>query len=256
MEATTLDAVSALEKPQPAGSTVFSNHRTLQAPRLDLPPQLVPNTRLQMDGLNFLSLLPADSIPVAFLDPQYRGVLDKLSYGNEGAARGKRRSALQQMSETAIAEFVRGIDRVLTPSGHLFLWMDKFHLCQGFTDWLDGTRLDVVDLVVWDKGRMGMGYRTRRQSEYCVVLQKQPRRAKGVWKLHNIPDVWREKKPSMEHAHSKPIDLQARLIEAVSDAGDTVIDPAAGSFSVMHAARDVGREFLGCDIVAALAHVD
>ncbi len=249
MEAKTLDAIAALEEPQPASSKVFSNERTLQAPQLELPPQLVPNTRLQMEGLEFLSLLPEASIPVAFLDPQYRGVLDKLGYGNEGKSRGKRRSELLQMNEKTIAEFVRGIDRALIPSGHLFLWMDKFHLCQGFTDWLHGTSLDVVDLIVWDKGRMGMGYRTRRQGEYCVVLQKQPRRAKGVWKLHNIPDVWREKRLSNGFPHSKPVDLQAQLIQAVSDPGDYVIDPAAGSFSVMHAARDVGREFLGCDIL-------
>ncbi|MCY4466304.1 MAG: DNA methyltransferase [Chloroflexi bacterium] len=202
-----------------------------------------------MDGLHFLSLLPPDSIPVAFFDPQYRGVLDKLSYGNEGKSRGKRRSALLQMSEKIIAKFLQGIDRALIPSGHLFLWMDKFHLCQGFTHWLAGTRLDVVDMIVWDKGRMGMGYRTRRQSEYCIVLQKQPRRAKGVWKLHNIPDVWQEKKPSNGFAHSKPVELQARLIAAVSDEGDMIMDPAAGSFSVMRASLDVGREFLGCDIL-------
>ena len=136
MEAKALEPVAALEEPQPASSKVFSNQRTLQAPQLVLPPQLVPNSRLQMDGLDFLSLLPSDSIPVAFLDPQYRGVLDKLGYGNEGVNRGKGRSALMQMSEATIAEFVRGIDRTLIPSGHLFLWMDKFHLCQGFKDWL------------------------------------------------------------------------------------------------------------------------
>ncbi len=249
MEAVALETVAAPEEPQPASSTVFSNERTLQSPQLDLPPQLVPNTRLQMDGLQFLSLLPEDSIPVAFFDPQYRGVLDKLAYGNEGKARGKRRSSLLQMNEATIAEFVRGIDRVLIPSGHLFLWMDKFHLCQGFTQWLAGTRLDVVDMVVWDKCRMGMGYRTRRQSEYCVVLQKQPRRAKGVWQIHNITDVWREKKPSSAFPHHKPLRLQAALLSAVSAPGDYVIDPAAGSFSVLHACHDVGREFLGCDIL-------
>jgi site-specific DNA-methyltransferase (adenine-specific) len=51
-----------------------------------------------------------------------------------------------------------------------------------------------VDLIVWDKDRIGMGYRSRRVSEYCVIFQKQPKRAKGVWKIHNISDVWREKK--------------------------------------------------------------
>ena len=132
--------------------------------------------------------------------------------------------------------------------GHLFLWMDKFHLCQGFSHWLAGTRLEVVDMVVWDKGRMGMGYRTRRQSEFCVVLQKQPRRAKGVWRSHDITDVWREKKPRGAHPHWKPVGLQAALIKAVSEAGDCVLDPAAGSFSALEAARRIGREFIGCDI--------
>lgn len=229
-------------------NTVYSSRRVIQAPAIDLRPPLRPNERLKMDGLDFLSLLPPNSIPIAFLDPQYRGVLDKLSYGNEGQNRGKRRSALMQMDEKKIAKFVQGIDEALIPSGHLFLWMDKFHLCQGFKSWLDGTRLDVVDLIVWDKEKFGMGYRSRRVSEYCAILQKRPRRAKGVWKIHNIRDVWREKTSSKAHPHQKPIDLQAKLIAAVSSEGDYVIDPAAGSFSVMEAAHICGRHFIGCDL--------
>ena len=233
--------------PAPAAG-VFPGERAAEAPPFRPPPPLKPNARIVMDGREFLSLLPAGAAPVAFLDPQYRGVLDKLAYGNEGVARGRRRSALRQMPEATIAEFVRGIDRALAPSGHLFLWIDKFHLCEGFRAWLEGTALGLVDLVTWDKGRMGMGYRTRRTAEYCAVLQKEPRRAKGVWKAHHIPDVWREKAPRTDHPHGKPVGLQGELMAAVSNEGDYVIDPAAGSFSVMQAARDRGRAFLGCDL--------
>lgn len=229
-------------------AAVFSGQRTVHAPPLALPPALKPNTRLKMDGLEFLSLLPAGAIPVAFFDPQYRGVLEKLSYGNEGKARGKRRCALEQMPDDAIGQFVRGIDRALIPSGHLFLWVDKFHLCQGVHSWLDGTSLDIVDLVTWDKDTFGMGYRTRRRGEYCIVLQKQPRKAKGVWKIHNIPDVYRETVSKREHPHAKPVDLQGELMAAVSHEGDFVIDPAAGSFSVLEAAKNRRRTFLGCDL--------
>ena len=63
-----------------------------------------------MDGLKLLEKLPAEFILVAFFDPQYRGVLDKLSYGNEGKQHGKRRSALEQMTEQTIHEFVTAID--------------------------------------------------------------------------------------------------------------------------------------------------
>lgn len=228
--------------------TVFSDQRTVQAPLFDYPPDLIPNKRLKMDGLEFLACLPEATIPVAFLDPQYRGLLEKMKYGNEGEQRGRRRALLKQMSEATIGEFIRGIDRALLPSGHLFLWIDKFHLCQGFRDWLTGTRLDVVDLVTWDKETLGMGYRTRRRAEYCIILQKEPRRAKGVWKVHTIADIFPGKADRKAHPHAKPVQLQGDLIEAVSNEGDIVIDPAAGSFSVLQAAKSRHRNFLGCDL--------
>lgn len=252
---------TTMDTPAPA---VFSDQRTVHTAAPTLPDALQPNTRQRMDGLDFLSLLPPSTIPVAFLDPQYRGVLEKLAYGNEGKDRGKRRCALEQMNESMIGRFARGIDRALIPSGHLFLWVDKFHLCQGVRPWFDGTSLDIVDLVTWDKCTLGMGYRTRRRAEYCVVLQKQPRKAKGVWKVHNIPDVISEDVPEdveedfpevcpervsrREHPHAKPVELQAKLLAAVSHEGDYVIDPAAGSYSVLEAARLRGRNFLGCDL--------
>ena len=234
--------------PDQVVSTVFSAKREIKAPSISLSDGLEYNTRIKMDGLTFLSKLQQDSFPIAFFDPQYRGVLDKLGYGNEGEDRGKARCSFKQMSEEIIGQFIVGLNRILIPSGHLFLWMDKFHLCTGFTDWLNGTRLDVVDMLTWYKERMGMGYRTRRMSEYLIILQKQPRRAKGVWKIHNIPDVWHETVKRNGHVHKKPIQLQEELISAVSNEGDVVVDPAAGSFSVMEACRLRKRNFLGCDI--------
>jgi len=228
-------------------SSVFSTERSVLAPAPALPPALKSNTRLKMDGLRFLSLIDDAQVPVAFLDPQYRGVLERLSYGNEGESRGRRRAALEQMDEATISHFIEEIDRVLIPSGHLFLWVDKFHLCQGLGDWPAKTSLDIVDLVTWDKGTIGMGYRTRRRAEYCLVLQKLPRKAKGVWKSHDIPDVVEERVLQRQHPHAKPTGLQGSLLAAVSNKGDIVIDPAAGSFSVMDAAMEQGRVFLGCD---------
>lgn len=228
--------------------SVYSVARHLRAPAFELHPELKLNSRLKMDGLRFLDLLPAAAVPVAFFDPQFRGVLDALAYGNEGKGRSKRRSALRQMPDDSICQFVVGIDRVLIPSGHVFLWIDKFHLCQGIESWLVDTELEIVDLIIWDKGTLGMGYRTRRRSEFCVILQKKPRRAKGVWTVHTIPDVWKEPSCRRTHPHAKPIDLQGALVAAVSNENDIVIDPAAGSFSVMEAARNRGRNFLGCDL--------
>ena len=232
-----------------ATASVFSNVRTLECPPVKLPPDLKLNTPQKMDGLELLRKLLDSTVAAVFFDPQFRGVYDKMKYGNEDTSRNNVRVKLPQMTEGLIVEFTREISRVLIPSGHLFLWMDKFHLCSDFRNWVEGTSLSVVDMVTWDKDRMGLGYRTRHQTEFCVIFQKEPRRAKGVWMLRNIPDVWTEKIPSKTHPHNKPTDLQSELIEAVTARNDLVVDPAAGSYSVLDACRLRGRNFLGCDIM-------
>jgi site-specific DNA-methyltransferase (adenine-specific) len=239
-----VDGAAQAYSPRPS---VFGHTRDLEQPKVSLPAGFVPDAPNQADGLELLRALDPDSFSLCIFDPQYRGVLDKQRYGNEGS-RQKRRSFLPQMHEAQIISFIREIDRTLMPSGHLLLWTDKFHLCTGIAHWLDGTDLNTVDLIVWNKMRMGMGYRTRRMSEYCLVLQKAPLRAKGVWLAHDIPDVWNEKLDT-KFAHSKPVKLQARLIEALTNSGDLVIDPAAGSYSVLKACRLTGRAFLGCDLM-------
>ena len=206
-----------------------------------------PNYKNTIDGIELLKQIKDNSLKVAFFDPQYRGVLDKMRYGNEGKSRGKQRSELIQMSEDTIAAFLKELDRVLTPSGYLFLWVDKFHLVEGIKPWLKDLSVNTVDMITWNKMKMGMGYRTRRQAEYLVVLQKPPQLAKATWNVHNIPDVWNEKTPKV-HPHSKPVELQRQLILATTNEEDYVCDPASGGYSVFEACKLSNRNFIGGDI--------
>src|SRR5678816_2771050 len=98
-----------------------------------------------------------------------------------------------------------------------------------------------------NKSRIGMGYRSRRCSEFLVIYQMPPIRAKGVWQIHDILDVWPEKMDK-SHPHAKPIGLMERLIRATTNEGDIVVDPAAGGYNVLRAAQNTGRRFIGCDI--------
>lgn len=231
-------------------NVVFSKIRTKEMPYgqdIFLTKKYSFNKKNIMNGLELLKNIRPNSIPVVFFDPQYRGVLDKLGYGNEGKRQIKR-SQLTQMDEKTIINFIKSINKVLMETGHLFLWVDKFHLCQGIAPWIRGTDLTIVDMIVWDKVRMGMGYRTRKQTEYLLVLQKPPIKVKNIWKTRNIRDVWLEKIDNKVHPHQKPHNLQSALIEAVTNEGDVVLDPAAGSFSVMDCAMSKKRLFLGCDL--------
>jgi len=207
------------------------------------------NIAQQGDALTLLQSLPDGCAAVAFWDPQFREVLDKLAYGNEGARHGARCN-LPQMSADYIDACLREIGRVLRPSGYCFRWIDDFGLCEGHHLRIGSDCLGRVGLMAWDNQRMGMGYRLRQHGDHLLVLQKPPIKAKTTWSDHGIANRWSEKVDRKIHPHVKPAGLIERLIAAVTLPGDLVIDPAAGSFVVMHAALRLGREFIGCDAVA------
>jgi site-specific DNA-methyltransferase (adenine-specific) len=205
------------------------------------------------DALALLQSLPDCCTPLIFFDPQHRDVLDKLHYGNEGA-RQKGRAKLPAMTDSYIDACCRESVRLLTPSGYLMYWLDTYGLCQGHQLRIADV-LQTVDLIAWDSLRAGMGYRTRRRGDYLVVLQKRPIKAKSTWRDHGIPNRWPEKVKRTEHPHIKPIELIRRLIGAVTNPGDLVVDPAAGSFVAMRAANQLGRDFIGCDKAYSAAGV-
>ena len=153
------------------------------------------------------------------------------------------------MTDDDIQKFFTEIERILVPNGHVMFWVDKFILLNSLKQLTGHTDLQLIDMLTWNKGRMGMGYRTRRKSEYLVIFQKPPIKAKDVWKRRNIPDVWDEKITDRTHPHSKPIELQKALIEAVTLENDIVVDPTAGSYSTLVATKATGRNFLGCDLL-------
>lgn len=208
------------------------------------------NKKNVIDGIELMHKIPENSIKTCFFDPQYKSVLKKMAYGNEGVSRGKARCGLPQMTDDVIINFIKEIDSVLLPSGHLFLWIDKFILCEGtIKEWIVGSELEIVDLITWDKQKMNMGYRSRRCSEYLMVLQKLPKRAKGCWTLHNIRDVWCEKIVDKIHTHQKPFGLIEQLILATTNENDIVLDPCAGSYTVLDVCKKLNRNFIGGDLI-------
>lgn len=201
-----------------------------------------------MDGGDLLYNLPDRYASLVIIDPQYRGVLDKQKYGNEGE-RQIGRARLPQMPEAMIEEWVREVRRVLKPSGYLFLWVDKFMIGEGRHAALLRPHLNVVDIIVWNKGRIGMGSRSRATCEYLVIAQKPPVGINGMWKDRAISDCAYEQPKRDRHPHQKPFNLMRRLISTVTKPGDVVVDPCAGSYVVLDICMMLRRTFVGGDLI-------
>jgi site-specific DNA-methyltransferase (adenine-specific) len=179
---------------------------------------MIRNTAQRGDALALLRSLPNNCSPLVFFDPQHRGVLDRLRFGNEGA-RQRGRARLSAMTEVYIDSVVIEAARVLKPSGYLMYWLDTFRLVEGRHLRIPRELLWPVDLIAWDSLRPGMGKRSRRRGDYLLILQKLPIRAGSTWRDHSIPNRWAEKVNRSVHPHIKPIGLIARLIGAVTQPG-------------------------------------
>lgn len=208
------------------------------------------NVRQKGDGLELLRGLPDRTAALINLDPQYRSVLDKQEYGNEGD-RQQGRAKLPQMDDATISEFVAESIRVLQSSGHLLIWIDKFMLFEGsWHRWLPEIMpARLVGGFIWDKDKMGMGRRERYFFEAMAVIQKGPVRAKGVWKDHSMRDVFTMKADRARHPHAKPVPLLQAIIESCTEPGDLIVDPCAGSYTTLDACRASARQFVGCDLL-------
>jgi len=115
------------------------------------------------------------------------------------------------------------------------LWLDEaFH--GGFKQ-----------MVVWDKGPMGMGWHYRRSYETVLVAERGGCKWRGGRTVENIirPGMYGIRKiiPSAtEHPTLKPVELVRAFLEWHTDPGDLVLDPFAGSGTTGRAAKDMGRK--------------
>ena len=116
--------------------------------------------------------------------------------------------------------------------------------------------LEFKQMVVWDKGPIGMGWHYRRSYETVLVAMKPGAACKWYDDTQQIENIIR---PGMhgikkiipqedEHPTPKPEELAKFFIQLHSQAAETVLDPFMGGGSTARAAKDLGRKFIGIEL--------
>jgi DNA modification methylase len=116
--------------------------------------------------------------------------------------------------------------------------------------------LDFKQMVVWDKGPMGMGWHYRRSYETVLVAQKRGAACKWHDESDAIENIIRPGylgirkiiPQKTDHPTPKPPELARHFMRLHSKSGDTVLDPFMGGGSTAVAAVREGRKFIGVEI--------
>ena len=128
--------------------------------------------------------------------------------------------------------------------------------------WLDEV-FDFKQMVVWDKGPMGMGWHYRRSYETVLVSQKRGGKCRWYDDSKRVENVIRPGHNGIrkiipkatDHPTPKPWQLAAHFIGLHSTGNHLVLDPFAGAGWVGEAALRAGRRFIGIEIDAHWATI-
>lgn len=219
------------------------------------------------DCLEYMKSMPDKSIDMIFTDPPYG------HNNNNGDLISRREAALGKGEYTPeknrpiandgeeanelFKNVLPELNRILFPGGCCCCCGDGGGPDPQFARWSLWMNevFDFKQMVVWDKGPMGMGWHYRRSYETILVAQKRGasckwydtskkieniiRPGKGIHKIIPIAD---------EHPTQKPVSLAAHFIKLHSLPGDTIFDPFMGSGTTGVACVQLGRNFIGCEL--------
>jgi len=141
------------------------------------------------------------------------------------------------------------ITRVLKDGGHAYI----------FCDWrgiheikpLVAGVLNVKNVLVWDKGSMGIGDLENNwgySHEFVIFATNGDRATPLTEATRNVLEHGRPNRTDYEHPTMKPESLMVELVQTSTHPGDTVLDPFMGSGTTAVAAIQNDREYVGFEV--------
>ena len=207
------------------------------------------------DGLELLRDLKDEVAQLVIFDPQYKdaeevGVVHK-KFKDKKRNLYYKLDFLKEQSSLDIKKFLLPIERILKPNGYFCLWIDKkTFLNRSWFEWLP-SNLKIKEILIWVNKFPKMGHALiRNHAEYCLLGQKSPFRLMKPKNLKHLANIFSELVSfhNKKHLHEKPYKMTKSVIEQLTNEGDLVIDPCAGSFVSLRACQKLGRGFLGTDL--------
>jgi len=194
------------------------------------------------DCLEILPTLP--KVDAVITDPPYSSGGFNES-GKSSGSIGTRTDETIWMDNLSSRGYSRLIVRVL----NAIRFAEEFY---AFTDWkmwqatcdcFEDSGIRVRNMLVWDKGQMGMGMPWRNQHELvCYGRRRSAKRLTGGY--GNVLKAARSGNDN--HPTEKPASVMEAILKNACDG--TILDPFMGSGTTGVACANLGRKFIGIEI--------
>ena len=212
------------------------------------------------DALEMLDMLPSRSVRAIVTDPPYcSGAFSEV--GRRAAkGQGKRSEMLREggwftnddMGTSGLVWLLRAVAgearRVLVDGGSLVVFCD-WRMIANLAPALESAGLRHQNVLVWNKGSMGLGNGFRAQHEIALHFTRGGFEAFAA-DTGNVLTVPRVARDEAVHHTEKPLDLMRSILRVVSGEGEVVVDPFAGSGATLVAALSLGMRAVGSELDA------
>lgn len=217
------------------------------------------NKVYNMDNLELLKQLPGNSIDLIYCDILYNTGRKFDDYDDN---LGTPEEAIEWYKPRLME-----MKRVLKDTGSIYLQMDYrlVHYMKVYMDELFGIK-NFRNEIVWKYGLGGSGNREFAKKHDNILfysksngyifniqyenatsnrLKGQTKKMTDVWDIPTLNNMAKER---IGYNTQKPKALLERIIKASSNEGDIVADFFCGSGTSLVVAKELGRNYIGCDI--------
>lgn len=202
------------------------------------------------DARELIKLIPDSSADCIITDPPYESLNVAVSTGTTTRLVSRDRCAgnrlasssstspswFDTINSTELLLFFDECKRVLKSTGSMYIFADVKSGLEIFPN------LNPSNVIVWDKGTLGMGYSWRRMHEWIAYCPMKEHKLRSK----SLGDIIRVNRVAHKiHPTQKPVELFYPILENSTDVDDLVLDPFIGSGSLAVACVRMNRNFIG-----------
>lgn len=209
-----------------------------------------------IDCLEYIKSISSQSIDLILTDPPYN--IAKYSTGNillPGRSAVNNDLGEWDLKEINPLDFVDEFKRILKPDGNIFIFT-SYNLIGKWHEAFD-PNFDTFQYLIWHKTNpmpkiFKNGFLNSCEMIVCLWNKKHKWNFLGQNKMHNYFEchicMGNERLKDPKHPSQKPLKLLRHLITIASNEDDIVFDPFMGVGSTGVAAKELKRNFIGCEI--------